>query len=108
MHLNKYFFILQNIEILKYNKLINFFKISKILLIIYIKNCCLINENRLSYELIDENNSSSDSNAHESDIENKEKEIGQTIKIKKNKRVNYIQGDENIINKNENEKKIRN
>lgn len=101
-----FFFILQNIEILKYNKLINFFKISKILLIIYIKNCCLINENRLSYELIDENNSSSDSNAHESDIENKEREIGQTIKIKKNKRVNYIQRDENIFNKNENEIKL--
>jgi len=57
-------------------------------------------------ELIDENNSSSDSNAHESDIENKEREIGQTIKIKKNKRVNYIERDENIFNKNENEKKL--
>ena len=101
-----FFFILQNIEILKYNKLINFFKIPKILLIIYIKNCSLVNENRLSYELIDENNSSSNSNGNESDIENKEKEITQTIKIKKNERENIIQKDENIINQNENEKNL--
>ena len=85
-----FFFILQNVEILRYNKLIDFFNIKKTILVIYIKNCMLVNENRLTYEAIDDNNSSSSSNdldniSNSSDKENtlkKDKKNEESIKIK--------------------------
>ncbi len=52
-------FILQYVDILKYKKLREFFKIKKNIIAIYIKNSILINENKIGYELIDEDSSSS-------------------------------------------------
>ena len=52
-------FVLQYVDILKYKKLKEFFKIKKNILAIYIKNSILINENKIGYELIDEDSSSS-------------------------------------------------
>ena len=83
-------FILKNVEILRYNKLIDFFNIKKTLLVIYIKNCILVNENRLNYEVIDDNNSSSSSNelaniSNSSDKEKskeKDKKNDDSIKVK--------------------------
>ena len=101
-----FFFILQNIEILKYKKLIDFFKIKKTILVIYIKNCNLVNENRISYELIEDISSSSsneysnDSNGLDKDL--KDKKISDSIKIK-------IDKTKDINNKNKiEEKKINN
>ena len=54
-----FLFVLQNVEILKDKKLKEFFKIKKNILAIYIKNCILINKNQVSYDLIDEDSSSS-------------------------------------------------
>ena len=102
-----FYFIIQNIEILKYKKLIDFFKIKKTLIIIYIKNCVLVNENRFSYELIDDNNSSSNSNdisitSIGSDKDNKAKKTSQLIKVKINKNIDKTQKEEIKINENEN------
>ena len=52
-------FVIQNIDILKYKKLKKFFKIKKNIIAIYIKNCILVNDNRVSFDLIDEESSSS-------------------------------------------------
>ena len=52
-------FVIQNIDILKYKKLKQFFKIKKNIIAIYIKNCILVNDNRVSFDLIDEESSSS-------------------------------------------------
>jgi len=72
-----FFFVLNNIEILKFTKLINFFRIQKAILVIYIKNCILVNENKYTYELLDIVNSSSSSNdlSQNSDDSNKDKNI---------------------------------
>ena len=72
-----FFFVLNNIEILKFAKLINFFLIHKTILVIYIKNCILVNENKYTYELLDIVNSSSSSNdlSQNSDDSNKDKNI---------------------------------
>lgn len=72
-----FFFVLDNIEILKFTKLINFFRIQKTILVIYIKNCILVNENKFTYELLDIVNSSSSSNdlSQNSDDSNKDKNI---------------------------------
>ena len=51
--------MIQNIDILKYKKLKKFFKIKKNIIAIYIKNCILVNDNRVSFDLIDEESSSS-------------------------------------------------
>ena len=52
-------FVIQNIDILKYKKLKQFFKIKKNIIAIYIKNSILVNDNRVSFDLIDEESSSS-------------------------------------------------
>ncbi len=72
-----FFFILDNIEILNFPKLINFLHIQKTILVIYIKNCILVNENKFTYELLDIVNSSSSSNdlSQNSDDSNKDKNI---------------------------------
>ena len=72
-----FIFVLGNIEILKFTKLINFFRIQKTILVIYIKNCILANENKYTYELLDIVNSSSSSNdlSQNSDDSNKDKNI---------------------------------
>lgn len=103
---NIFYFILQNVEILKYNKLIDFFQIKKTLLVIYIKNCILVNENRMSYESIDDNSSNSSNDliniSNNSDKDNKEK-ISENIKIKNEK--NNHKKQINIKIKNNEEKK---
>ena len=70
-------FVLDNIEILQFTQLINFFRIQKSILVIYIKNCILVNENKFTYELLDIVNSSSSSNdfSQNSDDSNKDKNI---------------------------------
>ena len=98
-----FFFILQNIEILKYNKLIDFFQIKKTLLVIYIKNCILVNENRISYESIDDASSNGSNDliniSNNSDKDYKEKKISETIKIKIDKNNNNKQLNEKTKNK---------
>ena len=72
-----FFFILDNIDILKYTKLIHFFKIKRTTLSIYIENCSLVNENKYTHEILDIINSSSSSNSNDlsqnSDDSNKDK-----------------------------------
>jgi len=91
--LKKYFFILQNVEILRYNRLIEFFKIKKTLLVIYIKNLILVNENK--YEMVDDNSSSSSN-----DLSNESSGIDKDIKDNKIR--------ESIKNKIKNEDKKEN
>ena len=62
-----FIFILNHIEILNNPKLIEFLHIKKHILVIYIKNCILVHENKYSYELIDLVNSSSSSSNHSDD-----------------------------------------
>ena len=52
-------FVIKYIDILKYKKLKQFFKIKKNILAIYIKNCILVNYNKVSFDLFDEESSSS-------------------------------------------------
>jgi len=54
-----FLFVIQYVDILKFKKLMEFFKIKKNILAIYIKNCLMINKNKVSYDLIDEDSSSS-------------------------------------------------
>ena len=54
-----FLFVIQYVDILKFKKLMEFFKIKKNILAIYIKNCLMINKNKVSYDLIDEDCSSS-------------------------------------------------
>ena len=51
--------MIKYIDILKYKKLKQFFKIKKNILAIYIKNCILVNYNKVSFDLFDEESSSS-------------------------------------------------
>ena len=97
-----FLFILGNIEILKYEKAIDFFKIKKRLLVIYINNCILVNENKLSYELVSSRNSSSSSNdCNSSTGSNKGKIINHNLKIKiNNKEKENVKDIENINEKN--------
>ena len=108
-------FILQNIEILQYKKLIEFFKINKTLLMIYLKNCILVNENRLGHDIIDENSSSSNSNDFSSlgsDQDYNKKYHGQAKDIQTNNNINNNinnkQKEENLFNKDEKEKNLGN
>lgn len=93
-----FLFVLQHIDILKYKKLKEFFKIKKNILAIYVRNCILINENKVSYDLIDEDSSSSSiefsSDSHGS---NKEKENEKNKEFESNKNSN----ENNIINDNQ-------
>ena len=106
-----FFFILQNIEILKYNKLIDFFQIKKTLLVIYIKNCILVNENRISYEFIDDASSNGSNDliniSNNSDKDYKEKKISETIKIKIDKNNNNKQLNEKTKNKEEKKEELQ-
>ena len=107
-----FFFILDNIDILKYKKLINFFQIKKTTLGIYIENCSLVNENKYTREILDIINSSSSSNSNDlsqnSDDSNKEKNKD---KNKINKEGKNQKNDDNNINNltdsNKNVKKIK-
>ena len=91
-----FFFILNKIKILKYKKLIDFFKIKKTILVIYIKNCILVNENRLSYEYIDDNSSSSSNDlSNISNISDNKNEITK-VKIDKNQNQNPKHENKNI------------
>ena len=91
-------FVLQHVDILKYKKLKEFFKIKKNILAIYVRNCILINENKVSYDLIDEDSSSSSiefsSDSHGS---NKEKENEKNKEFENNKSSH----ENNIINDNQ-------
>ena len=96
-------FVIQYIDILKYKKLKDFFKIKKNILAIYIKNCILINENKVGYDLIDEDSSSSSidvsSGSHSSNKSNNEKE---NEKKELDNEKNYIENNNiNIINTSE-------
>ena len=104
-----FFFILDNIEILDYSKLINFFQIKKTVLVIYIKNCIMVNENKYTYELLDIVNSSSSSNdlSQNSDDSNKEKKDEKNITIKQEKKESKKQiakSENNKINEDLNKK----
>lgn len=109
-----FFFILNKFEILNNTKLINFFHIKKILLVIYIKNCILVNENKYTYELLDIVNSSSSSSnlSQNSDDSIKNVNIGKNLEVKKTKNKsnktectneNNQITDKEKINENENE-----
>ena len=88
-------FILNNFEILNNTTLIDFLHIKKNILIIYIKNCILINENKYKYELIDiVNNSSSSSNLSQNSDESQKK----SKKEKKNKKVKEEGKNDNDLN----------
>ena len=93
-----FLFVLQHVDILKYKKLKEFFKIKKNILAIYVRNCILINENKVSYDLIDEDSSSSSiefsSDSHGS---NKEKENEKNKEFENNKSSH----ENNIINDNQ-------
>ena len=93
-----FLFVLKCVDILKYKTLREFFKIKKNILAIYIKNCILINENKISYDLIDEESSSSSIEcSSESHSSNKDKEN------EKNKDFENIKNsnENNIINDNQ-------
>ena len=92
-------FVLQHIDILKYKKLREFFKIKKNTLAIYIKNCILINENKVSYDLIDEESSSSSLECSSGDSRgsNKDKENDKNKDFDSSKNNN---NENNIINDN--------
>ena len=96
-------FILDNIDILKYINLINFFKIKRAILGIYIENCTLINEINYTYEIIDAIDSPSSSNdlSQNSDDSAKVKNKNNNIEIKQE---NKNRNNEKSIN--ENTKKI--
>ena len=107
-----FFFVLDNIDILKYTKLIHFFKIKKTTLSIYIENCSLVNENKYTHEILDIINSSSSSNSNDlsqnSDDSNKDKDKDKN-KIKnetKKEGKKQKKDDNNINNLNENSKNI--
>jgi hypothetical protein len=94
--------VLQNVEILKDKKLKEFFKIKKNILAIYIKNCILINKNQVSYDLIDEDSSSSSldsigSNKSNKSNNEKESEKSKEFENENNNNENKI----NIINSSE-------
>ena len=93
-----FLFVLQHVDILKYKKIKEFFKIKKNILAIYVRNCILINENKVSYDLIDEDSSSSSiefsSDSHGS---NKEKENEKNKEFENNKSSH----ENNIINDNQ-------
>jgi hypothetical protein len=97
-----FLFVLQNVEILKDKKLKEFFKIKKNILAIYIKNCILINKNQVSYDLIDEDSSSSSldsigSNKSNKSNNEKESEKSKEFENENNNNENKI----NIINSSE-------
>ena len=101
-----FLFVLQHVDILKYKKLKEFFKIKKNILAIYVRNCILINENKVSYDLIDEDSSSSSiefsSDSHGSNKE-KENEKNKEFENNKNSHENNIINDNQInINTSEN------
>ena len=87
-----FFFIISNIDILKYKKMIDFMQIKKTILFIYIKNCILVNENIFNDELVNFFNSSSSLNDQSSNDSNKNKKSNQIIKIKMNTKMvkNYF------------------
>jgi hypothetical protein len=103
-----FFFIISSIEILKYQKILDFFQFKQTLLLIYIKNCILVNENRLNYELVDRCNSSSSSNDQSSTESNKDKKSNQIIKIKMNTKNANNMSDEKRNTKKENNTKDMN
>ena len=103
-------YIISNIEILRYKKIIDFLQFKQTVLLIYIKNCILVNENRLNYELVDRCNSSFSSNDESSTESNKDKKSNQIIKIKMNsKKANKLSDEKkNIIKENNNDKEKEN
>ena len=105
-----FFFIISNVDILKYKKMIDFMQIKKTILFIYIKNCILVNENIINDELVNFFNSSSSLNDQSSNDSNKNKKSNQIIKIKMNTKMVKKQGDEraNIKKENNDEKINRN
>ena len=105
-----FFYIISNIEILRYQKIIDFLQFKQTVLLIYIKNCILVNENRLNYELVDRCNSSSSSNDESSIESNKDKKSSQIIKIKMNtKNANKLSDEKrNIKKENNNDKEKEN
>ncbi len=93
-----FLFVLQHVDILKYKKLKEFFKIKKNILAIYVRNCILINENKVSYDLIDEDSfSSSIEFSSDSHGSNKEKENEKNKEFENNKSSH----ENNIINDNQ-------
>lgn len=101
-------FILNNFEILNYIKLINFFKIKKNVLSIYIENCILVNENKYTYEILELINSSSSSIdlSQNSDDSNKDKDKIKNLDIKQEKKIRPKSEETNI--RNQNNKNINN
>ena len=93
-----FLFVIQYVDILKYKKLKEFFKIKKNIMAIYIKNCILINENKVSYDLIEEDSSSSSieisSGSNGSNKSNNEKENEKNKEFENEKY--YIENNNNI------------
>ena len=93
-----FFFVIQYVDILKYKKLKEFFKIKNKILAVYIKNCIMINENKVSYDLIDEDSSSSSieisSGSNGSNKSNNEKESEKNKDSESEK--NFIENNSNI------------
>ena len=98
-------FIISNIDVIKYKKIEEFFQIKKTTLLIYIKNCILINENRFNYELVDNCfNGLYTSNDQSSNDSNKDKKTNQITKNKLNAKIIKRHGeDRRSINKENND-----
>ena len=103
-----FFYIISNIEILRYKKIIDFLQFKQTVLLIYIKNCILVNKNRFNYELMDRCNSSFSSNDESSTESNKDKKSNQIIKIKMNTKNANNMSDEKRNTKKENNTKDMN
>ena len=96
-----FFFILNNIEILNSSELIDFLHIKNNILVIYIKNCILVHENKYSYELIDLVNSScSSSSSNHSDDSIKKINTRQKLEIIKQENKTKVKSDDTKINNN--------
>ena len=103
---------MENIDILKSKKLKEFFKIKKNILAIYIKNCILINIDKISYEVMEEESSSSSyemsSGSNGSNKLNNNKEKNKESENERNSFENSnISNKINIINKNSSDNNIK-
>ena len=105
-----FLYVIQYVDILKYKKLKQFFKIKKNIIAIYIKNCILINDNKVSFDLIDEESSSSSievssgsngSNKSNNEKDNEKNKVFENDKssIENNNNINIINNSEILSKK---------
>ena len=103
---------MENIDILKSKKLKEFFKVKKNILAIYIKNCILINIDKINYEVMEEESSSSSyemsSGSNGSNKLNNNKEKNKESENERNSFENSnISNKINIINRNSSDNNIK-